>query len=258
MTSHDVINKLRKKYHQKKFGHTGTLDPEASGVLVVLCGKACKVLQFLSDTDKKYIAEIQLGYSTTTDDIFGEKLEEKEINTDFDFNQELQKFVGKQHQKVPMTSAKKINGKKLMDYQRENIEVEDVYADIEIYEMKPLKELTFEISCSSGTYVRSVCRDFGENTNNKACMKSLQRTQVGRFTIDLAQKIEEDPVLYPTIQVLDHFEQIELEDCTPIYQGKTIRLPAKSDVVCIVDKGEPIAIYEKLPNGYYHSKRGLW
>lgn len=258
MTSHDVINKLRKKYHQKKFGHTGTLDPEASGVLVVLCGKACKVLQFLSDTDKRYISEIQLGYSTTSDDIFGETLEEQEINMDFDFEKEIKRFIGKQHQKVPMTSAKKINGKKLMDYQRENIEVEPVYADIEIYDMKPLENLSFEIFCSSGTYVRSVCRDFGENTGNKACMKSLVRTQVGRFTIDMAQEIEDDPILYPTIQVLDHFEKVELDDPTPIYQGKTIRLPAKKDVVCIVDKGEPIAIYERLPNGYYHSKRGLW
>ena len=118
MTSHDVVNWLRKKYKQKKFGHTGTLDPNATGVLVVLCGKSCKLLQFLSDTDKEYIGQIEFGKSTSTDDIWGKVEAEKEVNLDFSFSEELQKFVGKNHQLVPKTSNKKVNGKKLMDYHR--------------------------------------------------------------------------------------------------------------------------------------------
>lgn len=260
MTSHDVINKLRKKYHQKKFGHTGTLDPEATGVLIVLCGKACKILQFLQDTDKKYIGSIQLGYSTTTDDVQGEIVERKDVNMDFDFQEVLNTFKGRQHQKVPFTSAKKINGKKLMEYQRENKDVEPVYSDVEIYDIQALdeEELSFEVSCSSGTYVRSICRDFGLKTNNRACMKSLQRTAVGRFTIDQAQDLEDELVVYPTKLLLDHFPWVEYKNILDVYQGKAIRVDCEADFICILDEGEPVAIYEKLKEGLYKSKRGLW
>lgn len=264
MTSHDVINKMRRIYKQKKFGHSGTLDPQASGVLIVLCGKACKILQFLQDTDKVYRSSIQLGYSTDTDDIFGNTLEEKEINLDFDFEEILKSFEGKNHQMVPMTSAKKINGKKLLEYQREGIEVEPVYTDIEIYEMKKIDDanLSFEISCSSGTYVRSVCRDFGYKTNNLACMKSLERTKVGRFTIDMAQSLEEleenEPVLYPMEMLLDHIPKIEYEDIQAIYQGKHVRIQTEYDRVCIMDGQQAIAIYDRDHKNVFKSIRGLW
>ena len=111
MTSHDVIAFLRKKYKQKKFGHTGTLDPNASGVLVVLCGKACKILQFLEDTDKEYIAQLQLGAQYSTDDIWGEKEKEQPIQPIQDLQALLRSMEGKQHQLVPKTTAKKIQGK---------------------------------------------------------------------------------------------------------------------------------------------------
>lgn len=258
MTSHDVINVLRKKYHQKKFGHTGVLDPEATGVLVVMCGKATKVLQFLSNTDKRYIAEIEFGISTTTDDIYGEVTQKKEINMDYDFDAVLQSFVGACHQRVPMTSNKRVNGKKLIQYQRKGQEVGPVYQDIEIYEMKKINDTSFEVYCSSGTYVRSICRDIGEKTNNLACMKSLRRTQVGNFTIEQAQDIDDEPVLYSIASVLEHIYPIHLDDCLPVYQGKHLCLNCDEKQVCIYDKEEPIAIYEKGMDGFYHSKRGLW
>lgn len=132
MTSHDVVNRLRKILQTKKIGHTGTLDPQATGVLVVLVGKACKILQFLNDTDKTYRAGIQLGYATDTMDVFGTITQEKEVNLDFDFEEVLKSFQGKISQLVPMTSAKKIHGKKLMEYQRQNIEIEPIYQDVEI------------------------------------------------------------------------------------------------------------------------------
>ena len=128
MTSFDVIAKLRKKYKQKKFGHTGTLDPNASGVLVVLCGRATKALQFLENSDKTYIAQMKLGQSTTTDDIWGEIEQEKPVVPIADLQAVLDTFVGKQSQLVPKTSAKKIAGKKLYEYQRAGKEVPEVYA----------------------------------------------------------------------------------------------------------------------------------
>lgn len=262
MTSHDVVNWLRRKYKQKKFGHTGTLDPNATGVLVILCGKACKLLQFLSDTDKEYIGSIQFGQSTSTDDIWGEVEDAKEVNLDFDFDEELQKFVGKNHQLVPKTSNKKVNGKKLMEYQREGLEVPKVYSDIEIYSMQDLGDYTFKVSCSSGTYVRSICRDLALHTNNLGCMKSLRRTRVGRFSIDQAMTLEDletkEPVLYPSIYVLDHLDKIAYQPIQDVYQGKRIQVENDHQQICILDQDNPVAIYEKERKGLFKSKRGLW
>lgn len=263
MTSHDVVNRLRRILGTKKIGHTGTLDPQATGVLVVLVGKACKVLQFLSDTDKTYIATLKLGYSTDTDDIFGNTLEEKPVNTDFDFEELVKSFEGPLHQRVPMASAKKVNGKKLLAYQHQNIDVEPIYQDVTVYRSKALskEDYRFEISCSSGTYIRSICRDMALKTGNLGCMSSLVRTRVGRFTIEQAQSLDEiaqNPVWYPVKDVLDHFTMVELDDPLAVYQGKRIELDEKDDRVCITDKGEPIAIYEREKDNIFRSKRGLW
>ena len=260
MTSHDVIGCLRRKYKQKKFGHSGTLDPEATGVLIVLCGNATKILQFLSDTDKTYEATIKLGASTTTDDIWGEEVDHKPVNLDFDFSEELNKFVGLLHQKVPMTSAKKIQGKKLMDYQREGLSVPDVYQDVEVYSIESLsdEDLRFKVHCSSGTYVRSICRDVALNTGNAGCMSSLVRTQVGRFSIDQAQSIDEEHTLYPIEMALDGFEQMEYSPVQDIYNGKHVRLDTDKDQVCIMEHGKAIAIYERHHGNVFGCKRGLW
>ena len=260
MTSHDVIGYLRRKYKQKKFGHSGTLDPNATGVLIVLCGNATKILQFLTDTDKTYEATIQLGISTTTDDIWGEEIEKAEICRDFNFQEELQKFVGPLHQKVPMTSAKKIQGKKLMDYQREGKEVPDVYQDVEVYSIDCLDEesLKFKVHCSSGTYVRSICRDLALQTNNKGCMSSLVRTKVGRFGIEHAQSLDEEHTVYPIEMALDGFEMIEFSPIEDIYNGKHVRIQTEHDQVCIMHEGKAVAIYERDHGNVFSCKRGLW
>ena len=130
-------------------------------------------------------------------DIFGNITQEKEVNLDFDFEEVLKTFQGKISQLVPMTSAKKIHGKKLMEYQRQNIEIDPIYQDVEIYSIRALnmQDLTFEVHCSSGTYVRSICYEFAKKTNNEGCMKSLDRIRVGRFSIEQAQSLEEIEVL---------------------------------------------------------------
>ena len=261
MTSHDVIDALRKRYKQKKFGHTGVLDPMADGLLVVLCGKATKILQFLRDTDKEYIASFQLGTSTDTDDIYGQVVDTKEINLDFDLDQVLQSFVGKQHLQVPMASNKKVNGKKLLDYKRQGIKAPVVYQDIEIYSMTKCSEDSFRIHCSSGTYVRSVCRELALRTNNLGCMKSLTRTKVGRFRLEQAQSLNDlqtqDPELYSTKMLLDHYPMIEMDDITEVMQGKPLDLPCTEEAVCLLHKDQPVAIYQKNGDRYV-SKRGLW
>lgn len=162
MTSHDVIAFLRKNIN-KKFGHTGTLDPNASGVLVVLCGKACKILQFLEDTDKEYIAQLQLGAQYSTDDIWGEKEKEQPIQPIQDLQALLRSMEGKQHQLVPKTSAKKIQGKThgLSTRRQRSAGCLCQYRDL-CDQSARRKNLIFQVSCSSGTYIRSICRDIAQ------------------------------------------------------------------------------------------------
>ncbi len=128
--------------------------------------------------------------------------------------------------------------------------------------MEDLGDYRFKVACSSGTYVRSICRDLALNTNNLGCMKSLRRTKVGRFTINQAQTLEDletqEPILYPSIYVLDHLDKINYQPIEDVYQGKRIRLDNSNNEVCILDAGKPIAIYEKEREGLFKSKRGLW
>ncbi len=262
MTSFDVISRLRRKYSQKKFGHAGTLDPMASGVLVVFAGKACKALQFLSDTDKEYIASIQLGTAYDTDDVFGKAEKTAPVNPNFCFKEELQTFVGKQHQKVPRASAKKVAGKKLYDYLREGKPVPDVYSDIEIYEIEPLCEddLRFRVACSSGTYIRSICRDFGVKTGNLAAMKSLVRTKANGFTLDEAEDLDAPKhTLYPISRVLN-MPVIQAEDPWKVRAGQTLHLDADAPRVLLAQDDEILAVYEQLERhpGIYHCARGLF
>lgn len=260
MTSFDVIAKLRRKYHQKKFGHAGTLDPMASGVLVVMAGRACKLLPFLADTDKEYVAQIALGQSFDTDDVTGSCLDTKAINSDFDFDQVLQSFVGHQHQLVPKASAKKVDGKKLYDYLRAGKEVPEVYADVDIYAMEAVdpKKLTFKVACSSGTYVRSLCRDFGSKTDNLAAMKSLVRTKANGFTLDQAESVDADThTVWPMDSILD-FERIQAEDVNAITNGKKQAFNTNAPRVLVMDGSEPLAIYDRQEDGQYKCARGLW
>lgn len=264
MTSFDVIAKLRKKYHQKKFGHTGTLDPMASGVLVILAGAATKILPYLSDTDKSYEASIALGANYDTDDVTGKIINEKPIHTDFDFQQVLSSFLGKQHQKVPKASAKKVNGQKLYEKLRNDQEVPDVYSDIEIYDIRPVsqEDLSFQVDCSSGTYIRSICRDFGEKTGNAAAMKSLVRLKACGFDLEQAQDLDA-PIhtLYSIDRLLD-YPKVQAKSVADIKNGKAIQLfNQKEDRVLVMDdKGQVLAIYSRQKPGssWFGCSRGLW
>ncbi|MCF0259933.1 MAG: tRNA pseudouridine(55) synthase TruB [Erysipelotrichaceae bacterium] len=259
MTSHDVISRLRRKYGQKKFGHAGTLDPMASGVLVILAGKAAKLLQFLPDTDKEYIATVQLGKSYDTDDIWGQPTAEREISRDFDFQNELNRFKGKLHQKVPAVSAKKVNGKKLMEYQRSDQPVPDVYSDVEVYDIHPLDKdsLKFQVSCSSGTYIRSICRDLGENTGNLAAMSSLVRTKACGFDLSQAEDLDKDEhTVHDMAEILSFLPVCEFDPVSDIYNGKSVHIDTPHDRLLMTDQGRPIAIYDRHHKDVFSCTRG--
>lgn len=190
-TSHDVVNVIRKKLNTKKVGHTGTLDPNATGVLPILVGKATKISKYLMEHDKTYIATIKLGEKTDTGDSEGQVIEEKSIPADLkkeDINDVLQSFLGKQKQLPPMYSAIKINGKKLYEYAREGKEVKLEAREIEIYKIELLEyqnnKIKFEVECSKGTYIRTLCENIAKKLGTVGYMEELQRTKVNNFKIE--------------------------------------------------------------------------
>ncbi|MDH6366351.1 MULTISPECIES: tRNA pseudouridine(55) synthase TruB [unclassified Breznakia] len=264
MTSHDVVNIARRKLKTKKIGHTGTLDPNATGVLLLLVGKATKILPFLEDTDKEYIATLALGKKTLSDDVWGEVLEEKTITPIEDFPSLLQKFQGTITQTPPLVSSIKVNGKKLYEYARANEPVEIPTRQVDIYEIECLdaSAMKFRVHCGSGTYVRSLCVDIAAASNNLGCMSSLVRTKVGRFDINQATSLDnldlESMKLYPIKELLNHLQMVEYKPIEEIYHGKKIKLDTIEKRVCITHDGNCIAIYKRLDNGLYGSERGLW
>lgn len=189
-TSHDVVAKLKKKLNISKVGHTGTLDPNATGVLPILIGKGTKFSKYLINHDKMYEVELELGKKTDTADIEGKVIEEKKVDEKHikqSIEQVLSGFIGKQEQVPPMYSAIKKNGKKLYEYARAGVKVEVEPRKIEIYNIKLLEYYTntikFVVSCSKGTYIRSLCENIAERLNTVGYMKNLKRLQVGEFNI---------------------------------------------------------------------------
>ncbi len=264
MTSHDVVMKLRKILHISKIGHSGTLDPDAQGVLLVLIGRATKILPFMEDTDKEYIATMKLGVRTFSDDTSGEVLERKEIKAIDDFAGLLASFVGKQKQLPPMVSSVRVNGRKLYEYARRHEDVERPYRDIEIYETEVLDapSLRFRVACSSGTYIRSLCVDIAAKSGNIGCMDTLLRTKVGRFTLDdcvrLKQVEQGQFTLFPMQKALAHYPMVSYAPMSDIIQGKRICLQHDSDTVAICCENEVMAIYEREHDDIFRCVRGLW
>lgn len=197
-TSHDVVAKLKKKLNISKVGHTGTLDPNATGVLPILIGKGTKFSKYLINHDKIYEVELELGKKTDTADIEGKVIEEKNVDEKYikeNLLQVLESFVGKQEQIPPIYSAIKKNGKKLYEYARAGEKVEIEPRKIEIYKIDLNKYdkniISFVVSCSKGTYIRSLCEDIAEKLNTVGYMKNLKRLQVGEFNIKDAVYIDD-------------------------------------------------------------------
>lgn len=195
-TSRDVVNKLSKIFKIKKIGHTGTLDPIATGVLVCLTGKYTKLVDLLTSLDKEYIAEIKVGIKTDTGDITGNIIEVKnKVISKSDVEKVFFEFPKKYLQTVPKYSAVKINGKKLYEYARENIEVELPKREVNIYSLELIEFreniIKFRTHVSKGTYIRSLIEDICDNLGIVGTMNSLVRTKQGKFDISDAKTLEE-------------------------------------------------------------------
>lgn len=269
ITSHDLVMKVRKKLMTQKIGHTGTLDPLANGVMILTVGKATKILPYITNHDKEYIAVLKLGIRTNTLDVTGDVLEEREINkvTEEQIREVFKSFIGPQKQVPPMFSAKKINGKKLYELAREDIEIEREACDIVIHEMELLDfngndEIKFRVSCSAGTYIRVLCENVAERLNNIGTMKELTRTRIDRYTLEDCYSIDEvspDCEFVSTYDILSGYPYVEIEDLKPIYDGKKIQIECNEELIFIVNNERIIAAYERITdNGIYASKRGLW
>lgn len=199
-TSHDVVAKV-KKICGEKVGHTGTLDPMATGVLPLLLGQGTKLSKYLINHDKTYIATIQLGKKTDTLDSEGSILEERIVDGKLLNKENVQRVlecqIGKQIQTPPIYSAIKVNGKKLYEYARKGVEVEIPKREIEIYNIELLdinekdKTIEFRVHCSKGTYIRTLCENIAEKLGTIGYMKELNRVQVGQFNLNQAITVEE-------------------------------------------------------------------
>mgnify|MGYP001344744610 FL=1 len=276
MTSHDCVFKVRKHLKMKKVGHTGTLDPEVEGVLPLCLGKATKIVPFLTDTDKTYVATLCLGAATDTEDQTGEILVTKKVEQALSIEEirsVLDQFQGEIEQTVPLYSAVKVKGKKLYEYARENIEVERPRRKIQIHELHFIdtnydrnrnhQEIVIEVSCSKGTYIRTLCKDIGEALGYPAHMKKLIRTKSGIFTkedtipLDTVLSMGQDKLkeyLQPMSAGVTHLDVLAVDDVTMqrVLYGQKLQLPDKeltTPYFRVEFQGRLLAIYEIHDNG---------
>ena len=207
-TSHDIVNKVRRLYSTKKVGHTGTLDPMATGVLVVLIGRAAKACEYSLSDRKRYTATLRLGIETDTEDTTGSVLKERSVDvTEDDVKAVLSSFKGKIKQIPPMYSALKVGGKKLCDIAREGGVIEREAREIEVYDISAShidgNDYRLEVECSAGTYIRTLCADIGKALGCGGAMASLERSAACGFSIKEAHAIEE-------VEALSYEERLAL------------------------------------------------
>ena len=256
MTSRDVVNIISKKFNTKKVGHSGTLDPIATGVLVIAIGKYTKLINILTSSYKEYIATLKLGIQTDTLDITGNVLDKKDYNVDKELIiNTLNSFLGKSMQEVPKYSAVKVNGKKLYEYARSGIDIELPKREIDIKEIELLEynkdTIKFRCIVSKGTYIRSLINDIGIKLNTYATMIDLQRTKQGNYSIDdsyTLNDIDNDNYKLLTYEdIFKTYEKYELndEEYFKVKNGQKMPINFKSDEVIYLYNNEYIALYEK-------------
>lgn len=254
-TSRDVVNKLSKILNTKKIGHTGTLDPIATGVLVCLTGKYTKLVDLLTALDKEYVAEIKLGIKTDTGDITGNVIDtSNKVILKNDILDVIKKFPKKYLQTVPKYSAVKINGKKLYEYARENIDIELPKREVSIYNLELISFnediIKIKTKVSKGTYIRSLIEDICEMLGTVGCMKSLVRTYQGIFGIDEAytlDDIQNNNFIGKNIHEFLDYPCINVEECnlkTVLNGGKISNIYNIKDKVIMMYNNKDLAIYE--------------
>ena len=262
MTSHDAVNIIRKVFGTKKVGHAGTLDPAAVGILPIAVGQATKFIEYISDFDKTYRAEILFGVSTTTGDFEGEiisKVENVKLPPIDALKSILARFTGQIEQTPPKHSAIKINGHKAYDLARKNIDFEIPRRVVTINRIKILRVeeniLTLEIDCSKGTYIRSLAVDIGESLNLPATLKFLQRVRVGNFNLENTAtfddlKSEGEKFLLPIDFCLNHLRNFELQSrrIKAFCNGLPTNISAADELVRVYADGKFLGV-GKIFNG---------
>ena len=259
-TSHDVVAKLRGICKQKKIGHTGTLDPDAVGVLPVCLGCATRLCDMLTDKDKEYVAVLRLGITTDTQDATGKVLAEKEVSvSEEEVRAVIASFEGEQLQIPPMYSALKVNGKKLYELAREGKEIERKARPIVVHEIEILSEnmpeFTIRVKCSKGTYIRTICHDIGQKLSCGGVMVSLKRTKVGNFGIedaytlsqieDMAKEGKLCEILLPVEKVFEKLPEIRVKETAmkALLNGNQLK---KEEILMLSDealKAEEVRVY---------------
>ncbi|WP_209122343.1 tRNA pseudouridine(55) synthase TruB [Alkalihalobacillus sp. BA299] len=280
MTSHDCVFRLRKLLKTKKIGHTGTLDPDVTGVLPICIGRATKVAEYMTEYPKEYIGEVTLGWSTTTEDRSGDPVEHKDVETVptvDQINEVLKIFTGEIDQIPPMYSAVKVKGKKLYEYAREGKEVERPVRRIKIYALKLESDkikfqdhkvsFSFRVKCSKGTYVRTLAVDIGKKLGYPAHMSYLERIASGPFQLSecytfeqiesLVNNNELQGSLLSIEKAIEHFPSVVVDPYTEakIKNGSVLpvfKLIAEKRFSVYNEDGECLAIYQQHP-----TKEGL-
>jgi tRNA pseudouridine55 synthase len=278
LTSHDCVFKLRKILRTKKVGHTGTLDPDVTGVLPICIGKATKVAEYITDAGKVYEGEVTIGFSTTTEDASGERVESKIVDRVIsreEILKVLHSFTGEIEQTPPMYSAVKVGGTRLYEYARKGIEVERPTRKVTIYSIELLDDrdeyigetvsFQFRVSCSKGTYIRTLAVMIGESLGFPAHMSSLKRVQSAGITLedcltfDEIEKLMENDmissVLRPLELALSHLPKYIINDkvAEKVKNGALLEIPdqlknSNGPIVAETVEGLALAIYSKHPN----------
>lgn len=260
-TSRDVVNVLSKHFQMKKVGHTGTLDPLATGVLVVAFGKYTKLVDKITAYEKEYVATIKLGMETDTLDITGEVLETKEprVIGKEELLATLQSFLGKSMQEVPKYAAVRVNGKRLYEYARSGEEVELPTREIQISDIELLSyendEITFRVVVSKGTYIRSLIRDICRELNVLGTMSELTRTRQGQFTLDEANTLQGiQNGYYKLLTVKDVFDypsySLNNEEYQKVKNGVPLKVRQDDPFLIMEYQNEVIAIYQNKEECY--------
>lgn len=239
-TSHDVVAKLRGILHTRKIGHTGTLDPDAEGVLPVVIGKATRLVEFLTEKKKRYCAVLHLGIETDTQDISGKILKEKNVSvSEEEIRKTIKSFLGEQMQIPPMYSALKVQGKKLYELAREGKSIERAPRPVVFYSLDILQVnfpyIKIDVTCSKGTYIRTLCHDIGQKLGCGGCMESLVRTESGRFTMEEALTLEEVQELSESGQIENRL--ITIEEVLDEYPA----VISKEEGDRLLENGNPLA-----------------
>ena len=276
MTSHDCVFKLRKILKMKRIGHTGTLDPDVTGVLPICIGKATKVAEYITDAGKTYEGEVTLGFSTTTEDASGEVVETRKVDrviSKSEIIEMLHTFTGTIRQTPPMFSAVKVNGKRLYEYARQGIEIERPTRLVTIYSIELLDEslnngettsFRFRVACSKGTYIRTLAVMIGEALGFPAHMSELSRIKSATFSLSDCFTLEEietrmldgtiTDILYPIETALSHLPKYVINDkiAEKVKNGAVLPIPdqfKKEDHLLVLESedGKALAIYIHHP-----------